>query len=88
MLINWMTSTLQKQQTTNLATSTSSKSTLRPTLDDPAIYTTLLNSLCTKLLEAGVMKQIPDPMAPIQDTFRVNIKPSKSCMIYFDNAKL
>lgn len=70
MLLNWMTSTLHKHPsmvpTPNLSQSA------RSVIEDPAIYTSLLQLFCTNLLVAGVIKQIPDQMAPVQNTFRVN----------------
>lgn len=58
MLLNWLTSSIEIL-TTTLSESDCNLLTLQ---------------ICTNLLEAGVIKQIPDKHAPILETFKVNIK--------------
>lgn len=74
-----MTSTVHKQHTHLPTSNTKSK---RPILEDPSVYTPLVHIFCTNLLVAGVIKQIPDPMAPTQNTFQVNM--SKKLIIHIE----
>nr|XP_019549917.2 LOW QUALITY PROTEIN: protein cappuccino [Aedes albopictus] len=57
MLMNWLASTLQ---TSNV------------TVNEQELTVVLLQ-YCTNLMVAGVIKQIPDKLAPIQETFRPNL---------------
>ncbi|XP_055542483.1 protein cappuccino isoform X2 [Wyeomyia smithii] len=57
MLMNWLASTLQY---TNV------------TVTEQELHTVMLQ-YCTNLMVAGVIKQIPDKLAPIQETFRPNL---------------
>ncbi|KAL9705595.1 hypothetical protein quinque_009113 [Culex quinquefasciatus] len=57
MLMNWLASTLQS---TNV------------TVNEQELNTVMLQ-YCTNLMVAGVIKQIPDKLAPLQETFRPNL---------------
>lgn len=79
MLINWMSSSLQQ----SLMVAASMPGLVPPTptttttaagivSDQDIIANQLILQFCTNLLVAGVIKQIPDKYAPIQETFRVS----------------
>lgn len=71
MLINWMSSSLQ--QTINEKNQNQTTHHNFNTTNDETINTNqLILHFCTNLLSAGVIKQIPDKYAPIQETFRVS----------------
>ncbi|XP_055636414.1 uncharacterized protein LOC129775564 isoform X2 [Toxorhynchites rutilus septentrionalis] len=57
MLMNWLLSTLQSANVT---------------INEQELNTVMLQ-YCTNLMVAGVIKQIPDKLAPIQETFRPNL---------------
>ncbi|XP_058819666.1 protein cappuccino isoform X2 [Topomyia yanbarensis] len=57
MLMNWLSSTLLS---TNV------------TVNEHELHTVMLQ-YCTNLMVAGVIKQIPDKLAPMQETFRPNL---------------
>ncbi len=63
MLLNWMSS----------SSMSSSSSQLLYNVSDQDI-SQLIQQYCTNLLVAGVIKQIADKYAPIQETFRVSWK--------------
>lgn len=56
--MNWLASTLQS---TNV------------TVNEQELHTVMLQ-YCTNLMVAGVIKQIPDKLAPTQETFRVSTR--------------
>lgn len=81
MLINWMASSmLQQQQSHQLAPKNSAVGVSSPTTlynqndhqHDIMANNFLIQQFCTNLLVAGVIKQIPDKYAPLQDSFRVS----------------
>lgn len=49
------------------------------TINDRDAVNVLILQCCTNLLVAGVIKQIPDKCAPLQDAFRVSLK---QCTLY------
>lgn len=60
------------QQTLNEKNQTTHNTSFN-TINDEIINTNqLILQFCTNLLSAGVIKQIPDKYAPIQETFRVS----------------
>lgn len=77
MLINWMSSSLQQSlmvaaSMPGLAPPTPTTTAAGIASDQDIIANQLILQFCTNLLVAGVIKQIPDKFAPIQETFRVS----------------